>query len=109
MAPFPWHFGGQRYQNLFIHSAEIVHWFEKLGLRMCLDVSHRSLICTYFNTDIYGFVAKIAPLTAYIQMRDARGINRQGLQIGDGNLDFDRLAATLKKGCADAGFIPGIW
>tara|TARA_B100000780_G_C21062203_1_gene427016 strand:+ start:188 stop:316 length:129 start_codon:yes stop_codon:yes gene_type:complete len=42
-------------------------------------------------------------------MRDALGANRQGLQIGDENLDFESLPATLKKGCADAGFIPEIW
>ena len=23
MAPFPWHFGGQRYQNLFVHADEM--------------------------------------------------------------------------------------
>ena len=30
MAPFPWHFGGQRYQNLFVHIDEIVEWCDRL-------------------------------------------------------------------------------
>ena len=40
MAPFPWHFGGQRFQNLFVEIEEILFWSKKLNLRMCLDISH---------------------------------------------------------------------
>ena len=40
MAPFPWHFGGQRYQNIFVKIEEIVEWCGKLKLRMCFDISH---------------------------------------------------------------------
>jgi len=36
MAPFPWHFGGQRYQNLFVRIDEIIEWCSHLNLRMCL-------------------------------------------------------------------------
>jgi hypothetical protein len=38
MAPFPWHFGGQRYQNIFVKIDEIVEWCSKLNLRMCFDI-----------------------------------------------------------------------
>ena len=34
MAPFPWHFGGQRYQNLFVFPEEIIDWCKKLDLRI---------------------------------------------------------------------------
>ena len=29
MAPFPWHFGGQRYQNLFMDANEIIKFCKK--------------------------------------------------------------------------------
>jgi len=45
MAPYPWHFGGQRYQNLFVHPDEIIYWCNLLGLRMCFDISHSYLTC----------------------------------------------------------------
>lgn len=109
MAPFPWHFGGQRYQNLFVKIDEIVKWCKDLDLRMCLDVSHSSLTCAHLKEDIYDFVAQVAPVTAYIHMGDAKGVNGEGLQIGDGELDFNRLANVLDAGCPDAGFIPEIW
>lgn len=109
MAPFPWHFGGQRYQNIFINVDEIVAHCSKHGLRMCYDVSHSKLACNYFNWDFYEFSRKIAPFTAHIHMGDARGLNGEGLQVGEGTIDFDKLGEIFNEGCPDAGFIPEIW
>ncbi len=109
MAPFPWHFGGQRYQNLFVRIDEIVHWCEKLSLRMCFDVSHSALTSNHLGYNIYEFSEQIAPLTAHLHIGDAKGLNGEGLQVGDGDLDFARLGAILQKGCPSASFIPEIW
>jgi N-acetylneuraminate synthase len=109
MAPFPWHFGGQRYQNLFVKIDEIVEWCNKLNLRMCFDISHTQLTCNYFSSDFYDFAEKIAPFTAHLHLGDAKGLNGEGLQIGDGNIDFERLGKILNAGCPDASFIPEIW
>jgi N-acetylneuraminate synthase len=109
MAPFPWHFGGQRYQNIFINVDEIVGYCSKHGLRMCYDVSHSKLACNYFNWDFYEFSRKIAPFTAHMHMGDARGLNGEGLQVGEGTIDFDILGEIFNEGCPDAGFIPEIW
>jgi N-acetylneuraminate synthase len=65
MAPFPWHFGGQRYQNLFVQIDEIVEWCKKLNLRMCFDTSHSRLSCNYFGTNFYEFAEKIAPYSLH--------------------------------------------
>jgi N-acetylneuraminate synthase len=109
MAPFPWHFGGQRYQNLFIKIDEIVEWCDRLNLRMCFDVSHSRLSCNHLGVDFYDFCSHIAPLTAHLHLGDAKGVNGEGLQVGDGEIDFMRLGAILKKGCPTASFIPEIW
>lgn len=109
MAPFPWHFGGQRYQNLFVKIDEIVHWCKRLNLRMCFDISHTSLTCNHLGYDFYEFSEKIAPITAHLHLGDARGLNGEGLQVGDGEIDFERLGKILQQGCANASFIPEIW
>ena len=109
MAPFPWHFGGQRYQNIFVHAEEIVHWCEKLNLRMCFDISHSRLMCNHFSLDFYEFAEKIAPITGHLHLGDASGVNGEGLQIGEGDIDFARLLAILDQGCPNASFIPEIW
>ena len=109
MAPFPWHFGGQRYQNLFVHADECTHWCEKLNLRMCFDISHSRLMSNHFGVDFYEFAEKIAPITGHLHLGDASGVNGEGLQIGEGDLDFKRLAGILDKHCPEASFIPEIW
>lgn len=109
MAPFPWHFGGQRYQNIFVKFEEIVEWCSKLKLRMCFDVSHSRLTCNYFGIDFYEFAEKIAPFSAHLHLGDAKGLNGEGLQVGEGEIDFVRLGAILQKGCPAATFIPEIW
>jgi len=109
MAPFPWHFGGQRYQNIFVKIDEIVEWCNKLGLRMCFDISHSRLACNYFDVDFYDFCQRIAPLTAHLHLGDAMGVNGEGLQVGEGDIDFIRLGRILREGCPDASFIPEIW
>ena len=109
MAPFPWHFGGQRYQNLFVHSDEIVEWCEKLGLRMCFDISHSRLMSNHFGIDFYEFVKKIAPITGHLHLGDALDVNGEGLQIGEGDIDFQKLALILNDLCPKASFIPEIW
>jgi N-acetylneuraminate synthase len=108
-APFPWHFGGQRYQNLFVTIDEIGEWCGRLGLRMCFDTSHSRLTSNHFGTDFYEFAERIAPITAHLHLGDARDLNGEGLQIGDGDIDFVRLGKILRQGAPRASFIPEIW
>ena len=109
MAPFPWHFGGQRHQNLFVHADECRYWCEKLNLRMCFDISHSRLTSNHFGVDFYEFAEKIAPITGHLHLGDALGVNGEGLQIGEGDIDFKRLADILDEHCPEASFIPEIW
>lgn len=109
MAPFPWHFGGQRHQNLFVHADECREWCEKLDLRMCFDISHSKLTSNHFRIDFYDFAKKIAPITGHLHLGDASGVNGEGLQIGEGEIDFKKLANILDNHCPSASFIPEIW
>lgn len=109
MAPFPWHFGGQRYQNLFVLPDEIKEKCELMNLRICLDVSHSMLACNHFDIDFYDFIEKVAPYTAHIHMGDAKGVNGEGLQIGAGEINFNKLCEILLEKSPKASFIPEIW
>ena len=109
MAPFPWHFGGQRYQNLFVKREEIEYWCKKLHLRICFDVSHTMLTCNHLDLDFYDFAKKVAPLSAHLHLGDASGLNGEGIQIGTGDIDFIRLGKILQEECPGATFIPEIW
>ena len=109
MAPYPWHFGGQRFQNLFVHPDEIIYWCKKLNLRMCFDISHSMLTSNNFGYCFYNFCEQIAPYTAHLHIGDAKGLNGEGLQIGDGTIDFKKTGNILKSLAPSASFIPEIW
>ena len=48
MAPFPWHFGGQRYQ-IYLYVDEIVKLCKEYNLKVCFDVSHSMLTSNHFD------------------------------------------------------------
>lgn len=109
MAPFPWHFGGQRHQNLFVHAEELVKICERLNLRVCLDISHSKLVCNHFKIDFNEFVEKVGPFVAHLHLGDSKGVDGEGLQIGEGDIDFKALAQVLSRTAPKASFIPEIW
>jgi N-acetylneuraminate synthase len=109
MPPFPWHFGGQSYHNLFMNPNEIVEFCKENNLRICLDVSHSKLACNYFKWDFDNFIKVTAPYTAHIHIVDAKGIDDEGIQIGTGEIDFKRLMSLLEEFAPHSSFIPEIW
>jgi N-acetylneuraminate synthase len=76
---------------------------------MCFDISHSRLTCNHFGLDFYEFTEKIAPFSSHLHLGDAKGLNGEGLQVGDGEIDFVRLGGILQKACPSASFIPEIW
>ena len=109
MPPFPWQYGGQRYQNLFMDPFETATYCEKYNIRICLDISHSKLACNHFNWSFKEFIETVAPYVAHVHVVDAEGVDCEGLQIGEGDIDFYALAELLDTGCPDASFIPEIW
>ena len=109
MPPFPWHFGGQRYHNLFIDADDIVAFHRQHGYRICLDVSHSALSVHHQKRSLKSFLEDVAPITRHLHLADAEGVDGEGLQIGKGTVDFAMVADVLSKCAPDASFIPEIW
>jgi sialic acid synthase SpsE/sugar phosphate isomerase/epimerase len=109
MAPFPWHFGGQRHQNIFIFPEESAAFCAKHDLRMCVDISHTKLAANHFGFGFAEGLAKLGPHTAHLHFGDAKGLDGEGLQVGEGEIDFDEIGAVLRKHAPHASFIPEIW
>lgn len=109
MPPYPWHFGGQRFHNLFIDPDEIATFCEVHATRVCLDISHSALACNLFNWSLGDFIEKVGPFSAHLHIVDARGHFDEGLQIGDGDIDFKAVGRLLSKFAPTASFIPEIW
>jgi len=109
MPPFPWHFGGQRYHNLFLGAEEINKFCKENKYRVCLDISHSYLACNQFGWSFKEFIEIVAPLTAHFHISDSKGVDDEGLQIGNGDIDFPALGSWLSQFAPNIGFIPEIW
>jgi N-acetylneuraminate synthase len=109
MPPFPWHFGGQRYHNLFVDPEFIEAFCRKQGYRVCLDVSHSKLACNHLGHSFNGFLERVLPFTAHLHLADARGVDGEGLQIDEGDIDWPMLFRQLHQHASAASFIPEIW
>ena len=109
MPPFPWHFGGQRFHNLFVEYDEIVTFCKRNMMRICLDVSHSKLACAHSKTSFFKFCHEVAPYVSHLHIADSKGTDGEGMQIGEGEIDFKSLTETLNQFCPNASFIPEVW
>ncbi len=109
LPPFPWYFGGQLYLNVFVTPEDSAAFCEKHGYRLCLDISHSKLACNHYNLSFKEFVECVGPHSTHLHIVDAAGVDGEGLQIGEGEVDFPALAADLDKTAPNASFIPEIW
>ena len=109
MPPFPWHFGGQRYHNLFMDADDIVKFCTDNNSRICLDISHSKLLCNFKHESFKEFLEKVSQFAAHIHMVDASGVDGEGLQINEGDIDFSLVSSIFKSECPKASFIPEIW
>lgn len=110
MPPFPWHFGGQSFHNLFVCADEIADFCrENPDIKICLDVSHSMMSCNYYGWNLLEFVEKIAPYNVHMHIVDAKGSDGEGIEIGQGDVDFDALFSLLNKVNENVQFIPEVW
>ena len=109
MPPFPWHFGGQRHHNMFVAPGGIESFCLSTGMRLCLDVSHSRLACNHLKISFRDFLVRILPFTAHLHLADATGVDGEGLQIGQGDIDWVELMQLLRDHAPAASFIPEIW
>jgi N-acetylneuraminate synthase len=109
LPPFPWYFGGQLYLNLFVDPQDTADFCRQYGYRLCLDISHSKLACNHRKGSFKSFIHQVGPYTAHLHIADAAGVDGEGLQIGEGDLDFLVLAADLAQVAPQASFIPEIW
>jgi sugar phosphate isomerase/epimerase len=79
-----------------------VKFCEESDVSICLDFSHSMMACNYYETSIYEFVEKVAPYTSHLHIVDAKGVDGEGIQIGDGDVDFKRVRKLIDS------FAPGV-
>lgn len=102
-----WYFGGQQYQSNFMDAKEIRDFATTHGYGITFDTSHAALYCNYFKKNLLEYVETILPIARYFHISDAACLNGEGLQIGDGTIDFRSLLKKMESN--DAWYLPEIW
>ena len=76
---------------------------------MLEQLCHSKLACNHQGTSFLDYVEKIGPYSGHLHVADAGGVDGEGLQIGEGDMDFTAIAQVLDRTCPKASFIPEIW
>ncbi|RYC05844.1 N-acetylneuraminate synthase family protein [Nocardioides zhouii] len=109
LPPYPWYMGGQLYCNLFVDPRDTAEFAERHGRRLCFDVSHTKLSANYLGMSFADATDLLAPHSEHLHLVDATGVDGEGVQVGDGEIDWAVLAQQLDAMCPGVSFIPEIW
>jgi len=112
LPPHPWYFGGQWLTNAFMDAREILDFIKPLGLNMCFDTSHSKLYCNWAHVDFYEQVKILLPYINHLHLSDGAGLDGEGLQIGEGTIDWVHFFEVIGAGTPDGyhgTMIPEIW
>ncbi|MDP3685921.1 MAG: N-acetylneuraminate synthase family protein [bacterium] len=107
LPPRPWFFGGEWVQNIFLHAEETKAFLDAHGLKMCLDTSHAQLACNAAKTSLIEFCRTLRPYVRHLHLSDAEGIGEEGLQIGEGDVDWKAVLEVFRD--YDGTITPEIW
>ena len=106
LPPFPWYLGGQLYCNLFVGPEDTVEFARTYKRRLCLDVAHTKLACNQRHLSFFDAIEQLAPVSAHLHVVDAAGIDGEGFQIDEGEVDFRVLAEQVDRLAPTAGVHP---
>ena len=67
------------------------------------------LACYQYKWSLSEFIEHTYKYISHFHLADASGNKNEGLQIGEGQIDFGSLSSQLKKLCPNSSFIPEIW
>ena len=107
LPPHPWYFGGQWLTNAFMDAYEIRDFLDSMGLDMCYDTSHSKLYCNWAHVDFYEQARVLLPYTRHLHLSDGAGLDGEGLQIGEGTIDWVHFFRVI--GDYTGTMIPEIW
>jgi len=107
LPPRPWYLGGEWFQHGFMLVKDMIEFCDYFNLGITYDICHASLYCNEFNIDLADYTKEILPYVKHIHISDAYGNNGEGVQIGEGSIDFDKVLKEVKD--YDFTWMPEIW
>ena len=97
MPPYAWFFGGRWNSNAFLSASEMMNYCQETGLKVCFDLCHSQLYCNKNNKSLIDELNLISPFVDHFHISDAADVDGEGLQIGEGDMNFDDIIPILNK------------
>ncbi|WP_080807595.1 N-acetylneuraminate synthase family protein [Desulfamplus magnetovallimortis] len=107
MPPYPWFFGGEWKGNYFMAAEEIVSICKETGLNIVFDLSHAAMYCNAKDLDLYKYIETVLPFTRHLHLADAYGLDGEGVQFGEGDIDLDKVMPVFSS--YRGSWVPEIW
>jgi len=109
LPPYPWLMGGQQFHNLFVDPCDTAEWAGSTGTALCFDASHTKLATNWLGMAFSEAVDLLAPHTIHWHLVDATGVDGEGVQVGEGDIDWPDFCAAVEAQSPGTPFIPEIW
>jgi N-acetylneuraminate synthase len=107
LPPRPWYLGGEWFQHGFMLSKDMLDFCDYFDFGITYDICHASLYCNEFGIDLTDYTKEIMPRVKHIHISDAYGNNGEGVQIGEGSIDFDKVLKEILD--YEFTWVPEIW
>jgi sialic acid synthase SpsE/CBS domain-containing protein/endonuclease IV len=107
LPPYPWYFGGRWFGHVICDAENTALLCEESGLGLCFDTSHAALECARSGASLIDFARVVSPYVRHLHVSDGAGTSGEGLQIGDGTVNFVALLPVLLERLPT--LIPEIW
>lgn len=107
LPPYPWYFGGRWFGHVICDPENTVLLCEQSGLGLCFDTSHAALECARSGASLFDFARVVSPYVRHLHVSDGAGTSGEGLQVGDGTVNFVALLPVLLE--RQPTLIPEIW
>ena len=88
LPPRPWYLGGEWYQYGFAPYSDMVRFCKETGTKMTYDICHAQLQCNLENITLTEYTKNVMPYVAHMHISDAIGLNGEGIQMFEGEIDF---------------------
>ncbi|MEX3611277.1 N-acetylneuraminate synthase family protein [Rothia sp. LK2588] len=109
LPPYPWLMGGQQYHNLFLDPKDTAEFSDAYDTKLCLDISHTMLAANFLKIPLSEAVELLAPRSIHLHLVDGVGVDGEGVQVGEGDVDWASLGKQLRELTPNSSFIPEIW
>jgi N-acetylneuraminate synthase len=107
LPPYPWYFGGRWFGYVLTDAENTVQLCTESGLGLCFDISHAALECYRSGASLLEFAQRCLPYIHHVHASDGAGTSGEGLQIGEGQVNFVELMPVLVQN--QPSLVPEIW